>query len=237
MISIIIPALNEEQYLPLLLESIKRQDYKDYEIIVADASSKDKTVDIALGYHCKVVKGGMPAKGKNEGAKVANGELLFFVDSDIILPNDFLINATKEFKKRRLDIASSSLIILSHKKFMKFLIDLFYNKPAIFLEKTLPHSATGTFIKKTLFEKLHGFDENVKLAEDHDLARRAKKIMHAKFGIIRSTNIFVSDRRFKKDGWLRTGFKYLFCEIHMMTIGPVKSDIFNYKFNHYKKNK
>ena len=43
MISIVIPTLNEEKYLPKLLVSIKKQHYKDYEIIVADAGSKDNT--------------------------------------------------------------------------------------------------------------------------------------------------------------------------------------------------
>ena len=43
MLSIIIPTLNEEKYLPKLLESIKKQDFTRYEIIVADADSIDKT--------------------------------------------------------------------------------------------------------------------------------------------------------------------------------------------------
>ena len=49
-LSIIIPTYNEEEYLPLLLESIKQQDFRDYEIIVADANSKDNTVKIAEEY-------------------------------------------------------------------------------------------------------------------------------------------------------------------------------------------
>ena len=47
MISIIIPTLNEERYLPNLLESIKYQEYEDSEIIIADKNSKDGTKDIA----------------------------------------------------------------------------------------------------------------------------------------------------------------------------------------------
>ena len=41
--SIIIPTYNEEEYLPILLDSIKEQDFSDYEVIVADANSTDKT--------------------------------------------------------------------------------------------------------------------------------------------------------------------------------------------------
>ena len=63
MLSIVIPALNEEKYLPLLLESIKRQSFFDYEIILADAGSKDKTIEIAKKYNCVIVGGGLPANG------------------------------------------------------------------------------------------------------------------------------------------------------------------------------
>lgn len=89
MLSIIIPALNEEKFIPLLLESIKKQDFQDYEIIVADAGSKDKTVEISKNYNAAIVMGGLPAKGRNEGAKIARGDLFLFLDADVILPEYF----------------------------------------------------------------------------------------------------------------------------------------------------
>lgn len=71
MLSIIVPALNEEKYLPILLSQIKKQNFNsDSEIIVADAGSKDKTVEIARNYGCKIIPGGLPARGRNEGAKI-----------------------------------------------------------------------------------------------------------------------------------------------------------------------
>jgi glycosyltransferase involved in cell wall biosynthesis len=77
-ISIIIPTKNEETCLPKLLDSIKSQDFPDYEIIIADANSTDKTREIAKSYGCIVVDGGLPAVGRNRGAEVANGEILLF---------------------------------------------------------------------------------------------------------------------------------------------------------------
>ena len=74
-LSIIIPTYNEEEYLHKLLDSIKSQSFSDYEIIVADANSKDNTREIAISYGCKVVNGGLPAIGRNNGAKVAEGRL------------------------------------------------------------------------------------------------------------------------------------------------------------------
>jgi len=230
MISIIIPALNEEKYLPLLLVSIKNQGFEDYEIILADAESKDKTIEIAKKYGAKVILGGLPAKGRNEGAKIAKGDILFFLDADAVLPDNFFKKALPEFGNRKLEIASFCLIPLPINRVSLFLYNILYNWPIAALEKILPHAATGILVKKNLFEKLGGFDEDVKLAEDMYLARRAKKI--AKFGIIRSVKIYASDRRVKEDGWLKIGLKFFLCELYMIFIGPVRSDIFKYKFGH-----
>jgi glycosyltransferase involved in cell wall biosynthesis len=237
MLSIITPALNEEEYLPLLLKSIKDQDFKDYEIILADAGSKDKTLEIAKEYGCIVIPGGLPAKGRNEGAKVAKGDLFFFVDSDAVLPENFFKKTLAEFEKRSLEFASFCLVPLPKSKLSSFILNVFYNQPIVLMESALPHAAMGILCKKELFDKLGGYDEDVKLAEDHYLASRAQKLFKAKLGIIKSTEIFVSDRRFKTDGWFSVGIRYFLCELHMIFIGPVRSDIFNYKFNHYKKNR
>ena len=105
MISIVIPAFNEEYYLPKLLDSIKRQTYKNYEIIVADADSKDKTRQIAKKHGCSIVKGGMPAAGRNSGAKSAKGDILLFLDADVQFDENFLKNAADEFEGRKLDVA------------------------------------------------------------------------------------------------------------------------------------
>ncbi len=237
MLSIITPTLNEEKYLGLLLESIKKQNFADYEIIIADAGSTDKTLEIAKKYNCKIVPGGLPAYGRNEGAKIAKGDTLFFCDADVVLPDNFFEKSLAEFEKRNLDLASFCLIPVPKNKFSTFMLNVFYNQPIVLLESALPHAAMGILMKKNLFEKTEGFDEDVKLAEDHYLARRARKLFDAKFGIIKSTKIFVSDRRFKTDGWVSTGIKFLLCELHMIFIGPVKSDIFKYKFGHYGEKK
>ena len=236
MLSIVIPTLNEEKHLLVLLESIKKQDFKNYEIIIADAGSKDKTLEIAKKYDCKIVKGGSPAQGRNNGAGTAKGDSLLFLDADVFLPEKTFGKVLKEFKKRKLKIATFFLMPSEKEKASNFFFTFFYNIPIFLLEKILPHAAMGILIEKKLFKKLNGFDEKIKLAEDHDLARRAGKL--GKYGILRSAKLYVSDRRFKKEGWLKTYSKYLLAEGHMILIGPVKSDIFKYKFNHYlKKNR
>ena len=232
MLSIIIPTLNEEKYLPSLLKSIRKQKFGNYEIIIADAGSKDRTLEIAKKYDCKIIPGGLPGKGKNEGAKAATGKLLFFLDADSFLPDNFFEKSLEEFQRREVKIATFRLFLSRRNKFLFLLSDLFYNFPIIILEKILPHGAMGILVDRKLFEKLNGFDETIRIAEDHDLARRANKF--GKYGVLRSTKIFVSERRFRTEGWIKTAIKYLFCEFYMILFGPIRTDFFKYKFNHYK---
>ena len=114
MISIIIPTFNEEKYLPKLLNCIKKQTYKNYEVIIADANSKDKTKAIAKKYGCKTVKGGLPAVGRNNGAKIAKDGILLFLDADVQFDKNFLENAVKEMKTRNLDAAGCYISPLSY---------------------------------------------------------------------------------------------------------------------------
>ena len=114
-LSIVIPTLNEEKYLSFLLGSIKKQNFQDFEVIVADANSEDKTIEVAKKENCKIVLSGgrLPAKEKNKGALSAKGDVILFLDADIVLPDNFLRDSLREFKKRNLDIASFSLSTFS----------------------------------------------------------------------------------------------------------------------------
>ncbi|PJE69610.1 MAG: hypothetical protein COU98_01075 [Candidatus Staskawiczbacteria bacterium CG10_big_fil_rev_8_21_14_0_10_38_10] len=235
MLSIIIPTLNEEKYLFALLETIKKQNFKDYEIIVADAGSKDKTIEIAKNYGCKITSGGLPAKGRNEGAKIAKGDLLLFLDADIILPQNFLENLLNEFKKRNLDIASSP--ILANERRMDKLVYRFYNLWSRLTQRFLPHAADVILVKKKIYQIIGGFEEEIKLAEDHFFARKAKKTAKARYGFLNIAPVFTSSRRFEKDGRIRTCAKYILAEAYMVFFGSIKSNTFEYKFDHYTKNK
>jgi len=234
MLSIIIPTLNEEKYLPKLLESIKKQSFdsaqdNDYEIIVADAGSKDKTVEIAKKYNCKIVKGGLPAEGRNAGAKVAKGDLLLFLDADLILPPGFLKDFLIKFKKKKLDIATCPILPKGN-KFDKLAFKT-YNYWIEVTQKFLAHAAQVILVRKEIHTALKGFDPDIKLAEDHIYARKAKKI--AKFGFLNTEPVIASSRRFEKDGRVKTCLKYILAECYTTLFGPIKSDIFKYKFNHY----
>lgn len=112
-LSIIIPTYNEEKYLPKLLQSIRKQNFRDYEVIVADAGSEDGTREIAQSYGCKIVEGGLPAVGRNKGAEVAQGDYLLFLDSDVVLTDGYLESALEEFTENDLGISITQMIPLS----------------------------------------------------------------------------------------------------------------------------
>ena len=238
MISIIIPALNEEKEILFLLKSIKEQSFKgDYEIIVADNNSSDRTVEVAKQYGCRISSGGNPAEGRNKGALKAKGDLLLFVDADTVLPCDFLENSIDEFKKRNLDVASFFLSPKEKSMFLKIIFDLFYLFynlfPALIGEKFIPHAANTILVKKEMHQKLNGFDETIVLCEDYFYVSDRARI--GKFGLIKSSYIFFSTRRFKTEGIFTYCLKCLWMEFYILVFGPIRTNIFNYKFDHYKR--
>lgn len=95
-ISIIIPARNEERRLPKLLNSIRYQTVKPLEVIVVNDDSSDATAEVAERYGAKVLNVKPPQGwlGKSfacyAGAKAAQGEILLFLDADVILAPEFL---------------------------------------------------------------------------------------------------------------------------------------------------
>lgn len=232
-LSIIIPTYNEEEYLPVLLESIKQQDFSDYEIIVADADSKDNTVKIAEEYGCIVVEGGMPAVGRNNGAKVAKGDYLLFLDSDLKLTEDYLAKVIYEFKMERLDIAITQMKPLSKKTEDKLLHDL-ANLFMISVEKIKPHGAGcyGIIAKRELHERCGGFNEELTFGEDTEyIERLAKK---ERFKVLRNAKIGVSTRRLEEEGLATLAKQYGKSTVNdFLGIRTEASDL-NYGFDHGK---
>ena len=109
-LTIVIPAKNEEKTIANLLRSLERQTYKMYQvqIILADADSTDHTVDTATLLAARlnllefgVVKGGLPAVGRNAGAKLAKTRFLLFLDADVVLEDQTLVERVIMEMRRR----------------------------------------------------------------------------------------------------------------------------------------
>ncbi len=100
MISVVIPALNEEKFLADCLESLKNQDYRGgYEVVVADNGSTDNTSEIARNFgiclvHCE--KRGV-GHARQTGAEAARGDIIVQADADTIYPPDWLTKIAHQF--------------------------------------------------------------------------------------------------------------------------------------------
>ena len=198
-LSIIIPTFNEEEYLPKLLESIKNQNFSDYEVIVADANSTDKTREIAKEYGCIIVDGGMPAVGRNNGAKIAKGKYLLFLDSDLELTDEYLRKVLYEFRMERLGIGITQMLPLSEKSQDKIVHNI-ANLFMISVEHIKPHGAGcyGIIVEKELHDKCGGFNEDLTFGEDSEYIKRLGRVK--KFKVLRNAKIGVSTRRLEEEG-------------------------------------
>ena len=232
-ISVIIPTLNEQEDLPVLLDSLSKQTLQDFEVIVADAGSTDDTVKLAKKHKARVVPGGMPGVGRNRGAEVAKGDFLFFFDADVSLPPDFLEKADKEMQDRFLDLATCEFHPDSQLKLDEIMFR--FANISVKLNQDMNPRAAGfcIFIARRLFERVGGFDETLKLAEDHDLVQRASK--YRPLRVLESTHLNVSVRRLEKEGRFSLIQKYFKVEMHLLFKGNVKEDIVDYEFGNFAK--
>lgn len=232
MISIVIPAYNEEEYLPKLLKCIEQQTCKDYEIIVSDASSRDRTRQIAKRHGCRIVKGGLPAKGRNSGAKSAKGDILLFLDADVTFGRDFLKNAVNELKERKLDVAGCYIRPLSNNIIDKIFFGIF-NLWIFATQFFYPNaSGSGIICKKWLHRKVNGFDEKIRLSEDMDYVRRCGK--YGKFRILTTAKSYIAMRRFEKEGRFNVGIKLFLSAVYRLVFGEIRNDIFKYNLKYRK---
>jgi glycosyltransferase involved in cell wall biosynthesis len=233
-VSIIIPSLNEEKTLPGLLDSIKNQDFDDYEIIIADAHSTDRTREIAQSYGCRVVDGGLPAAGRNAGAAAANGEFLFFLDADVILPPGFIRNVYEEMQDRYIDLATCEIKPLSDYRLDRVIHRMM--NLAVILNLWLDPKAFGfcIFVTKRLYQRAGGFDETIYVAEDNDFVKRASVYRTLRY--LNSAYIMVSIRRFEKEGrfaYMKKGIKL---NLYRAFRGEIRNDeVVKYEFGAFDK--
>ncbi|MFA6896752.1 MAG: glycosyltransferase [Patescibacteria group bacterium] len=233
MLSIVIPTKNEEKYLPKLLESIKRQSFTDYEIIVADNGSHDRTREIAETFNCKIVQGGLPGAGRNRGAEAAAGEIILFLDADTELPDaDFLKDGLAEFKERKL--AMGVPIAITEGNYLDRLFFRWWNYCVVSSQFVKPLAGGWCiFVKKDLHQRLGGFDEKLMLGEDSDYAQRGVKL--GKFRFMLNVKVMASPRRLKKEGYLKVFLQDVGNGIYLLTHGKMdEENRFGYEFDIYE---
>jgi glycosyltransferase involved in cell wall biosynthesis len=185
MISVVIPTYNAERFMPALLESIFKTGVEDMEVIIVDDCSTDNTVQIVRNYPVKLIQleaNSGPAKARNIGVKAAGGDIILFLDADVIVMDGTIREVKDCFDKNPMAncvigvCATEPLnngFVPRYMAMFEFihLIGTKDNKVSVFAPRC------GA-IKKDFFEKIGGYNESYRGAdvEDFELARRINKV-------------------------------------------------------------
>ncbi|HTX44316.1 MAG TPA: glycosyltransferase, partial [Methanocella sp.] len=114
-ISVIIPTYNEEKYIETCLRSLEGQDFSgNYEVIVSDGSSTDRTADIAGRFADRVIveRKDTIAYGRQVGSQAARYHVLAYTDADTFIPSDWLSNLASSLEDGRVVGAHGKLLPL-----------------------------------------------------------------------------------------------------------------------------
>lgn len=207
--TIIIPALNEEKYLPLLLKDLANQSYSEFEVIVVDGNSEDKTVKKAQEFEKKIDIHVVHAKKRNVshqrnlGARLAKSNWLIFMDADDRLPDYFLDGIRYQLaKNKKIDLFTCWAKSDDDSPGAQMIATVFNLGIELYLASGKP-AASGSLIgiKKEIFDKTE-FPEDQKVAEDVFMVQSAIKKGHH-FEILREPTYTYSFRRIKKEGNLK----------------------------------
>lgn len=219
MLSLIIPAYNEEKYIgPCLDFALKNAEGLIGEIIVVDNASSDKTYEIAATYAkenplVKVVKEPKKwlTKARQRGYEESSWDILAYIDADTQMPLWWTKKVLKQFEdNQKVWLVSwpyEYYDLPKYQQFTNWLYTRIFSYPTYLFVWYVVRG--GNFaIRRSVLEKIKGFDIHISFyGEDTDLARRAHKYCKIKF--ILNIAMPTSGRRFAWQGVLKTTWIYL----------------------------
>ena len=220
-LSFVVPAYNEEAYLPACLESILAQTGElgdAVEIIVVNNASSDRTLQVAMGFKgVRVVD--EPRKGltfaRQAGFAASSGELIANVDSDSRLTEGWVQTVLAEFAAEpKLVALSGPFIYYDMSPNQRVSVRIFYAIAYLVyaLNRWVLRAGSmvqgGNFVlRRSALEQIGGFDTSISFyGEDTDIARRMNQVGDVKFTL--ELKMFSSARRLKKEGTLRIALRY-----------------------------
>lgn len=208
-VSIIVPAYNEEKYIAKTLASVRSQTYKDYEIIVVNNNSKDRTAEIARRFTKKVVlekKKGYHNAIKR-GVKESTGEIITFCDADSLYPKDWLAKAIA-----RIDSHPSCLGTFGVGRFydggflVKHILGTIFTVGCMATTYLGFPTACGynMIIKKKEYLRSGGYDPKIYNGTGLDVELGLRLSRQGKFLFSPSLVVFTSTRRVGEQGLAKT---------------------------------
>ena len=216
MISVIIPAHNEEHYLEKTLEALSRQEYGWFEVIVVANGCTDQTVEVARGRCHRLIVLSQKNLGvaRNLGAKMARSDLLIFLDADTLLEPDALRIIAQEFSN---EYAAGTLKGQPDCSRFKYRV-LYWLKNFVHWSGLHGGSSGVIVCWKKHFVRAGGFDEGLEVRENSHLIRRLLRFGRYHFNSRVSAT--TSMRRYDRQGcarmcwlWLKLWFQSWFGDL------------------------
>lgn len=214
-ISVVVPTYREEKRIGMCLRSIRSQSSRGpIEVIVVDSHSQDATRSVATTYADKVIdiKRRGVGRARNAGAKAAAGDVILFVDADTVLMPDFVEEVDRAFGEDGLVGATGKISVLE----IMGPVDTLFARVhygmlnAISWASSLARRPLFPTVccacRKTVFEKVGGFEEDLAVAEDITLSLKLGRA--GKCRLVKSAVARTSARRLLRFGKLKTYSMY-----------------------------
>jgi glycosyltransferase involved in cell wall biosynthesis len=225
MISVIIPAHNEADYLPATLEALKRQNHGNFEVIVVANGCSDRTADTARGkcHRLVVLSEKNLGVARNLGARLARGEILLFLDADTTLEPMALRRITHSFSKK---CAAGTLMGRPDNDRFNYRL-VYFIKNLIHRFSVHPGSSGVILCWKQDFFEIGGFDEGLEVRENSHLIKRLLRF--GKYQYIGDVAATTSMRRYEYCGlqrmiwlWLKLWVQSFFGDLHKQRYDTVR---------------
>ncbi len=201
-VSVIITTYNRCQYIISAVESVLNQSWHDFELIVVDDGSSDKTSELLLPYAAKVEyiyqKNAGVSSARNTGIKKASGKWIAFLDSDDIWYKDKLKKQMDMVTKKNIDICFSAVDLnqRTSSPVLKYTNAVFDEPFNLILKKDLVLYVQAMLIKKELLDRVGLFNEKLQVAEDTDLIYRLA--FETPFGYISEPLVYINRQNQRK---------------------------------------
>ena len=211
LISVIIPALNEEKLLERMLCQFSPEIIRRFnlELVVSDGGSTDGTLEIARAHARTVVENPSGIKqtismGRNLGARNAQGGVFVFLNADTLIENVelFFDTVLRELERPGVVALTCSVEVYpEERKRVDTLFHGFYNWFFFMMNRVGMAMGRGEchVMKREVFSKVHGYADQIVAGEDYDMFRRLSAIGFVKF--LREIVVFESPRRYRRYGY------------------------------------